>query len=242
MARFRHAFATIGRAVAIMVVAACVILVLWWVPKLQVASLWNAKDVNAKDVFKAENDARATLAQILGGFAILIGLYFAWRNIAATTKNLELANKNFELATKDLELTKEGQVTERFTKAIQQLGATDDKGKPKLELRLGGIYALERIARDSERDHWPIMEILTAYVREHAQWKEPNLPADKKLPPLGTDMAVAPPQERPGGVQPRDEVGVNHCSRLSVVFANCGAAEDGHEEVVARQQESDGAP
>ena len=44
----------------------------------------------------------------------------------------------------------------------------NDKGEKQLEIRLGGIYALERIARDSERDHWPVMEILTAYVREHA--------------------------------------------------------------------------
>ena len=31
-------------------------------------------------------------------------------------------------------------------------------GDEKLEVRLGGIYALERIARDSEKDHGPIME------------------------------------------------------------------------------------
>ena len=37
-----------------------------------------------------------------------------------------------------------------------------------LVLRLGGIYALERIARDSERDYWSIMEVLTAYIREQA--------------------------------------------------------------------------
>src|SRR5438046_2681193 len=145
--RLRRVFLIIGVAAAIVVVVACVIFVLWLVPKEQVASLRNAKGVSAQDVFKAENDARATLAQILGGLAVLIGVYFAWRNIAATTKNLELANKNVELATKDLDLTREGQVSERFTKAIEQLGATDDKGNPKLELRLGGIYALERIAR-----------------------------------------------------------------------------------------------
>jgi uncharacterized protein YjbI with pentapeptide repeats len=98
-----------------------------------------------------------TLAQILGGFAVLVGLYFAWKNITTTAKNLEL--------------TKEGQVTDRFTKAIEQLGATDN-GKPKWELRLGGIYALERIAHDSERDHSPIMEILSAYVRENAPVKD----------------------------------------------------------------------
>jgi uncharacterized protein YjbI with pentapeptide repeats len=33
---------------------------------------------------------------------------------------------------------------------------------------LGGIYALERIANESEKDYWPIMEILTAYVRKNS--------------------------------------------------------------------------
>jgi hypothetical protein len=38
----------------------------------------------------------------------------------------------------------------------------------KLEIRLGGIYALERIAWDSpERDYSTVMEVLTAYVREN---------------------------------------------------------------------------
>jgi Pentapeptide repeats (8 copies) len=197
--QLRRVFWTIGRAVAIMVFAACVILVLWWVPKRQVASLQNAKGVDAKDVFKAENDARATLAQILGGFTVLIGVYFAWKNIKTTVENLELTNRN-------LELTKEGQVTERFYKAIEQLGATNDKRNPrnpKFELRrLGGVYALERIARDSEKDHWPIMEVLTAYVRENSAYvrdneKEPrrtNLlahglyPNPINLHPLATDI------------------------------------------------------
>jgi hypothetical protein len=59
-----------------------------------------------------------------------------------------------------------GRVTDRFTQAIAQL---ED---PKLERRLGAIYALERIARDSEDAHGPVMEILTAYVREHPSCQE----------------------------------------------------------------------
>ena len=43
-----------------------------------------------------------------------------------------------------------------------------------LAVRLGGIYALERIAFDSPRDHWTIVEVLTAYVREKARWEEPD--------------------------------------------------------------------
>ena len=40
--------------------------------------------------------------------------------------------------------------------------------KPNLEVRIGAIYSLERIAQDSERDHIQIMEILCAYVRENS--------------------------------------------------------------------------
>jgi uncharacterized protein YjbI with pentapeptide repeats len=89
-----------------------------------------------------------TLAQILGGTVLLSGLYFTWRTL--------LVNR-------------EGQITERFTRAIDLLGATDDKGDKRIEIRLGGIYALERIAKDSpERDYSTIMEVLAAYLRKNA--------------------------------------------------------------------------
>jgi len=39
---------------------------------------------------------------------------------------------------------------------------------PNIAVRVGSIYALERISQDSVRDHIRIMEILTAYVRENA--------------------------------------------------------------------------
>ena len=63
----------------------------------------------------------------------------------------------------------QGRVTDRYTKAIDQLGSD------KLDVRIGGIYALERIARDSARDHPTIMEVLAAFVREHSreQWPKP---------------------------------------------------------------------
>jgi uncharacterized protein YjbI with pentapeptide repeats len=38
-----------------------------------------------------------------------------------------------------------------------------------VEVRLGAIYALERIARESKKDHWSIMEVLCAYVRENSR-------------------------------------------------------------------------
>jgi hypothetical protein len=69
-------------------------------------------------------------------------------------------------------LSREGQVTDRYTKAIEQLGSD------KLDVRIGGIYALERIARDSARDHPVVMEVLTAFIREHSRekWSRPPPP------------------------------------------------------------------
>jgi hypothetical protein len=137
-----------------------VILAVWKIPQRQLAPL-KAKIHRERnslqpqdrlklesDARKLQNDARTALIQAIGGLALLIGLYFT---------------------AKTLRTTQEGQITDRFSKAINQLGET---GPENLAIRLGGIYAMERIAKDSEWDHWPIMEILTAYVREHAPRKE----------------------------------------------------------------------
>lgn len=122
------------------------ILLLWLVPRRQVNAI--AAPLSTLDHAKAVNEFRRTLAQILGGLFLLGGLYHTSRQLHAT---------------------EEGQITDRFSQAIHQLGATDDNDSPLIEVRLGGIYLLERVARDSQRDHRPIMEVLTAYVRQHAR-------------------------------------------------------------------------
>jgi hypothetical protein len=88
-----------------------------------------------------------TVGAIVGGWALLFGLYFT---------------------SQTLRINREGQITERFTRAIDQLGKVDENNNKLFKIRLGGIYALERISRESEQDYWPIMEVLTAYVRQHA--------------------------------------------------------------------------
>ena len=75
----------------------------------------------------------------------------------------------------------QGHITDRYTKAIEQLGKLDGDN-PNIEIRLGAIYALERIAHDSPRDHWTIMEVLTAYVRQNAPVAPIGNPPEKPLP------------------------------------------------------------
>jgi hypothetical protein len=136
-------------------VVGVLVLVIYVVP----AALVSGHLTNA-DRLKAENDIRSTLIQLVGGTVLLAGVYFTART---------------------LQLNREGQVTDRFTKAIEQLG------NEKLDVRLGGIYALERIAWDSQRDHEPIVEILTAFLREHAD--KTHAPAEDPLMPFSNSPA-----------------------------------------------------
>ena len=71
-------------------------------------------------------------------------------------------SQSLDATQQQIALTEQGQLTERFGKAVEQLGSD------KLDVRLGGIYAMERLARDSARDHPTIMAVLAAFVRSHA--------------------------------------------------------------------------
>jgi len=130
---------TLGSLVGLAALAA-IILAVWKLPSLLYG-----------DVSKASADARL---QAASGFrtALVAGL----AGLAALG--------SLVMATRTHRLTQQGQVTDRYTKAIEQLGSD------KLDVRLGGIYALERIASDSLRDRVTVTEVLTAFVRSHAPW------------------------------------------------------------------------
>ena len=59
--------------------------------------------------FNQRKEFIGLLAQIIGGTLVLIGLYLTWRRITASERNVEVA--------------REGQITERFTHAVEQLGS-----------------------------------------------------------------------------------------------------------------------
>jgi uncharacterized protein YjbI with pentapeptide repeats len=63
---------------------------------------------------------------------------------------------------RSLDATRDGQIADRYTKAIEQLGSST------VDVTIGGIYALERIAHDSPEDHPTVMEVLAACIREHS--------------------------------------------------------------------------
>jgi uncharacterized protein YjbI with pentapeptide repeats len=102
----------------------------------------------------ARDAARGRLIQVGSG------LFFA-AALVYTARSFTLSRRTFEL-------TEQGQVTQRYTDAIKQLGSG------KLSVRIGGIFALERIAYDSARDHPAITEVLAAFIREQSLDQRPG--------------------------------------------------------------------
>jgi hypothetical protein len=136
----------------------------------------NVKSLEIKERVGLKIEFIKTAAQILGGLFFLVTIYVAWQNLVVSQEKYK---------------------TDLFTRAIEQLGSK------KMEVRLGGIYALERIARDSEKDHGSIMEVLTAFVRLHAPWP-PKKPTEAKEQPAASGKPV--PGEKKPATKPAPEV------------------------------------
>ena len=134
-------------------VAVLALMGIWKIPQHQVEPIQNQikalkklPDADPKEIatlekskLDAENAARTVLVQGAGGLFAAAAAYIAWRNLKAT---------------------QEKQVAERFSKAVEQLGNDN------IHVRLGGIYALEQIAKDAEEKYyWQVMETLTSYIR-----------------------------------------------------------------------------
>ena len=141
-------------AIAVLVVAVGV--ALFW----PVTDLIAAHDVGripspqrAAHLQTARDAARGRLLQLGAGLFAAAALVYTARNFT---------------------LSRTGQVTDRYTKAIEQLGSK------KLDVRIGAIYALGRIAHDSAADRPTVMEVLAAFIREHSheQWPLPAPDSD----------------------------------------------------------------
>lgn len=152
----------------------------------------------------AKNQIRTTLLQAIAGAAFFTTAFFAWRQIT---------------------VTRAGQLTDRFTKSIEQLGQTSSA------VRLGGVYALEQLGAD-ERFSRQVAHVLVAFIRQlsaatpHATTATPDVavpgattaaavPAPRRAPaprasapPYGTEGAGGTPvvqaseQQRPSRVAP----------------------------------------
>jgi hypothetical protein len=114
------------------------------------ATTWlRGKAAAADDPAAAEVEAIKTGLGIGAGtagvFALLLAVRRQWhQEITATDTNFDATERR---------------VTDLYTKAVEQLGSE------KAPVRLGGLYALERLAQDHSEQRQTIVNVLCAYLR-----------------------------------------------------------------------------
>jgi hypothetical protein len=105
------------------------------------------------------------LAKLAAGLMVLAGLVLtAWR----------------------IKVSEDGQATERFTRAVDQLGAKSGE-QPNLEVRMGAVLALEQIAQEHTRYRSVVFALMAAYVRNNAKDTRDGGPEE----PLRLDIHAA---------------------------------------------------
>jgi Pentapeptide repeats (8 copies) len=113
--------------------------VVWPLPEL--LTRYPTAGLTAAERLKAVNDVRSTLIASLVGMAAIASLLLGLRTYR---------------------LSRSGQYTDRYSRAVDQLGSDQ------LSSRLGGVYALERLARDSVFDRQAVVDVLASLVRAAA--------------------------------------------------------------------------
>lgn len=118
------------------------------------------------------------IAVVLGGFIALV--LSIWRSY--------VADLQAHAARRQSEIAQKGLLNERYQKGAEMLGSGV------LSVRLGGIYALDRLAKEHPSEyHVQIMELFCAFVRNPAN-KESEIEIrerekDRHVPDLGVDVA-----------------------------------------------------
>ncbi|MEU7855267.1 pentapeptide repeat-containing protein [Nonomuraea sp. NPDC049141] len=134
------------------------------------------QQMTATERVEAVNAARHTLIQAATGLVVIGGVVFTGQGLWYTAQSLDASRQAQRTA-------EQGQIADRYTKAVEQIGSGT------LDVRLGGMYALERLAQDSPRDHQTVYDVLAAFIREHDP--KPTIKAAKLSAQPATDVQAA---------------------------------------------------
>lgn len=127
--------------------------------------------------------SQATTIAAIGALVVsALGIIF-------TARSVDVAADSATANREQVNLLRQGQVADRFARAVDQLGSEE------INVRFGAIYSLERLMRESAADRDTIVQVLSGFVRQKARKKDaawPPLPkVPPKVPPLDTDIQAA---------------------------------------------------
>ncbi|MFB9928358.1 pentapeptide repeat-containing protein [Amycolatopsis halotolerans] len=166
--RTKQAMAVAGGVLALVVFA----LLLWRGPWWLDGSHLRERDLQPADG-AVVTGFRTTLVAIGAGVVGGLGLLYTHKNHRHTQKLFDLHRQE--------------QLTGRYVEAIKLLGDANT------DQRIGGIYSLERILRDSEADHDTVLEVLAAFLRH----RSPGTDSAAPRPPEDLQAAVTVLCRRP---------------------------------------------
>lgn len=115
-------------------------------------------------------DGWLRLGSITATIGVLAGLWFTNHSLQATYRQYALSEQV--------------QVNDRFAKATEQLGSST------IDVRLGGIYSLQKLSRDSVKDRATIANVLSAFIRARAPIT-PDCGVDRSKAKLPLDIQAA---------------------------------------------------
>ncbi|WP_336214332.1 pentapeptide repeat-containing protein [Nonomuraea sp. LPB2021202275-12-8] len=136
-----------------------------------------------KDLAAALDAVRGRVLAVATGLAALVAVYY-------TARNADTARRTFQLGER-------GHVTDRYGKAVEQLGSAQ------APVRLGGLYALEQLAQGNPDPELrqTIVDVICAYLRmPYTLPPDETGPAEPAVPRATIAGAAAPT-----GRDPREE-------------------------------------
>ncbi|MDR0863184.1 MAG: pentapeptide repeat-containing protein [Oscillospiraceae bacterium] len=136
---------------------AVILALIYWVVKIR-----NGNVITVMDFYEILKIMVTLLGVLTGAGAATVAFRSQKIKEELAENDLRLAEKDLLIAQKDLRLAEIEEMTkasERFTKAVELLNSDN------IGIRIGGIYALEKLAMESEEDSARIAEVLCAYLR-----------------------------------------------------------------------------
>jgi hypothetical protein len=166
---------TLAIIAAVLCALVAVGLAIWLIPGWQVDRWRRAGISDEEKLAELGVQARSSITQALGGLALIVTIAISAYQVNASRDSAEKtfeetrtsSAKNLEVALENLALARQGQVSERFSRAVEQLGETDGNGRPARDVRTGALFSVMRIGIDSEPYTQPALLIVATYVRTH---------------------------------------------------------------------------
>ncbi|SDL76631.1 hypothetical protein SAMN05421874_128145, partial [Nonomuraea maritima] len=150
----------------------------WVLEHIDGVAIGEPSGLVGRDLAAALDAVRGRVLAVATGLAALVAVYY-------TARNADTARRTFQLGER-------GHVTDRYGKAVEQLGSAE------APVRLGGLYALEQLAQDNPDPHFrqTIVDVICAYLRMPYTPPPAAQITDEPAVPRPTEDGVAAPTGR----------------------------------------------